>query len=97
MKQHSAGKAGERVFYAGKEEGGKESVDNPLCILLKGKENDGSRKCSALQLGYAEGAGLGSAPRGALVLGWNGLAQPQHIPVTLPTAGLSIACSGSQG
>lgn len=37
MKQHSAGKAGERVFYAGKEEGGKESVDNPLCILLKGK------------------------------------------------------------
>lgn len=68
------------LFYGGKEERGKESVDSPLCILLKGKENDSSCKCSALQLGYPEGAGLGSAHRVALVLGWNGLTHPQNIP-----------------
>lgn len=35
-----------------KRRGGTESVDNPLCILLKGKENNSYCKCSALQLGY---------------------------------------------
>lgn len=52
---------------------GKESVDNPSCILLKGKENDSSCKCSALHLGV----GGQRVHRVALVWGWNSLAQPQ--------------------
>lgn len=52
---------------------GKESIGNPLCILLKGKENYTSCKRSALHLGYPEPlchAGPGSARRVALGLGW---------------------------
>lgn len=83
-KQNSAGKAGE-LFYGGKEEGGKESVENPSCIPLKGKENWSSCKGSGLS------RGCWAVPTECI---WFGVEQADTNPSEF-AAGLSVTCCSS--
>lgn len=87
---------GENVVLQRRRGGGQESVDDPLCILLQGRENDIYCKCSALWLGYPVASLLCWArqcPQSAV--GMDGLTQLQHIPLSYSAVGFSIALSCS--